>query len=146
MRVVLCCHGGVDAHALAGRLDIDLDTTGICLACLSFISMPLVAGNLREARQEVRRIAPDLWAEGLDAPLRAALERARAAGDPDAGEAIRELDLAGGHARIVEPVVERLAQEQCARARTAVERGRTPWPAFGLRPWKSDVYVRDGDV
>ena len=126
----------MDAHALAARLDLRLDRTPVCGACLSFVSMPLGAGKLEEARREARRISRDLWAEGLEAPLRAGLERARASGDAEADEALREVDVAGGKARIVVAVIERLAQEQHRRTRAALARGESPWPVLGFQEYR----------
>ena len=92
------------------------------------------------------RVTPDLWAEGLSDSLGAALERARLAGDPDAEEAIREIELAGARARIVGAVVERLALEQVERARLAVERNESIWPAFGFTPWDGGAFGKGADV
>ena len=140
----------MNAQALALRLDLDLDATGICLACLSFVSIPLGAGDLRKARSEARRIGPDLWAEGLADPLRAALRRARDGGDAEAGTALAEVEALGARARVNVPVIQRLAAEQCARTRVALERGDSPWPSLGFQPWPppelSDVYTTRGDV
>jgi hypothetical protein len=136
----------VNATALAARLDLDLDATGICLACLSFVSLPLDSGDERKARAEAARIAPDLWAEGLAAPLEAALERARRDGDPDAGDALREIDLAGPRARVVEAVVHRLAQELSERTRRARERNEPILPVLGFTPWREDGYTKGSDA
>src|SRR5262249_38734401 len=42
---------------LAARLEIDVDSSGVCLACLSFVSMPLADGDEATARRETRRLA-----------------------------------------------------------------------------------------
>lgn len=136
----------MDAFALATRLDLDLKSAGICLACLSFVSMPLSAGDGHKARRELVRIAPDLWAEGLEASMRDALERARLSGDPDADEGIREVELNGGHARIVHAVIERLALEQTEDARRALQRMESVWPAFGFTPWDGEAPQKGADV
>ena len=54
------------AALLAARLDLDLDDTPICLACLSFVALPLGSGDEREARSWARRMSLDIWAEGLE--------------------------------------------------------------------------------
>ena len=136
----------MDAFALATRLDLDLDAAGICPACLSFVSIPLGAGNGRKARTELMRVTPDLWAEGLSDSLGEALERARLDGDQDAEEAIREVQLSGANARIVGAVIERLAHEQVERARLARERHESIWPAFGFTPVGRNASGRGGDV
>jgi hypothetical protein len=142
----LWLHGGMDAFALATRLDLDLHSAGICLACLSFVSIPLGAGNGQEARRELVRIAPDLWAEGLQESLRDALEQARLNGDPDADEGIREIELNGARARIVHAVIERLALEQTEDARRALQRMESVWPAFGFTPWVDEAPQEGADV
>jgi len=68
------------AVELAAQLDLDVDEVGICHACLSVVSFPLRAGDERETRRATNEFAPILWDEGLEAPVRKALERARAAG------------------------------------------------------------------
>jgi hypothetical protein len=130
----------------AARLDIDLDRTEICLACLSFVSMELDRGDgERQAHVQARRIAPDLWAEGLEQPVRAALRRARAEGDPDAEPAIRHLVASGAASPIVEAVIMRLAQELNGRAHAAALQGDDPMAVMGFTRW-SDTYPTEGDV
>jgi hypothetical protein len=136
----------MDTFALATRLDLDLKSAGICLACLSFVSMPLGAGNGQEARRELVRIAPDLWAEGLQRTLRDALEQARLNGDPDAEEGLREIELNGAHARVVHAVIERLALEQVDDARRALQRMESVWPALGFTPWEAGASGKGADV
>jgi hypothetical protein len=136
----------MDAFALASRLDLDLDSAGICHACLSFVSMPLSAGKGQKARRELVRIAPDLWAEGLEPTLRDALEQARREGDPEAEKALLEIELSGAHSRIVHAVIERLAVEQTERARLAVQRNESVWPAFGFTPWTAAGSEKGADV
>ena len=121
--------------ALAARLDLDLDGSGVCLACLSFVSMPLDAGDLRKASREAVRIAPDLWADGLEAPMKAALERAWGDGVPYAEEAYRQVEVSGPRARIVQAVIHRFAAELVDRTRAARNRGEPIWPVLGFKPW-----------
>ena len=54
------------AKGIASQLDLDLDDIGICLACLSFVSMAIDGGDERDVRGQLTRMTPDLWAEGLD--------------------------------------------------------------------------------
>ncbi len=112
----------MDATALAARLDLDLDAIGICFACLSIVSMTLDSGDERSARREVKRMAPDLWEEGLALPVLAALERARRAGDDDARVAIAEIERLGARSPVVKAIVRRLAQELSARMRADFDR------------------------
>src|SRR2546427_6351285 len=65
-----------EAEALAAELDLDVDDVAICHACLSLVSFALDSGDEHEVACSIRRIASDLWAEGLELPVRMALERA----------------------------------------------------------------------
>ena len=71
---------GAAAAELAARLDLNVHDIPICLACLSFVALPIGQGDERGARSWARRMAPDLWAEGLEQPVRLALRRAQQAG------------------------------------------------------------------
>lgn len=82
--------------------------------------MALDSADERAVRRELTRVAPDLWAEGLALPTRAALERARRRGDPDADAAIREVEHIDTGAKIVEALVLRLAQDLRDRAHAQV--------------------------
>ena len=97
------------AAALADRLELDVMTVGVCLACLSFAAFPLEAGDERTARREARRLTPDLWAEGLELPTLLALERAKRDGVRDAREAIEDVRVNGPHSATVRAIVWRLA-------------------------------------
>jgi hypothetical protein len=126
--------GGVDATALAGRLDLDLDAIGICFACLSIVSMALDSGDQSSVRREVEEMAPDLWEEGLALPVLGALERARRAGDDDAAPAIAEIERVGPRSAVVRAVVLRLAQELSDRMRADFERAFPKGRVVPLRP------------
>jgi hypothetical protein len=119
----------------AARLDLDLDGSGVCLACLSFVSIPLDAGDVQTARREAVRIAPDLWADGLEAPMKAALEQARREGVPYAEEASRQVEVSGPRALVVQAVIYRFAAELVERTRAARNRGEPIWPVLGFKPW-----------
>lgn len=101
----------MDASALATRLEFDLDAIGVCFACLSIVSMALDSGDEQAVRRELRRMAPDLWEEGLALPARAALERAHRAGDDEAGAAIADIERRGPRSPVVKAIVRRLAQD-----------------------------------
>jgi len=100
--------------ALAAELDLDVDTIGICHACLSFVSVPLADGHEEAARREARRMAPDLWEEGLAEPVLAALERARADGVPGAEGALLDVRARGPRSAVVRAIVLRLAADLAA--------------------------------
>jgi hypothetical protein len=112
----------VDTQGLVAALDLDVYELGICHACLSFVSMPLDAGNERETARALREFAPILWEEGLALPLQAALERACRRGVPGAEAAIADVQRRGARAAVVAPVVLKLAADLTQRTRADLER------------------------
>lgn len=62
---------------LVDQLELDVMTSGVCLACLTFVAFPLDSGNEREARRESRKLTPILWDEGLELTVLVALETAK---------------------------------------------------------------------
>jgi hypothetical protein len=99
------------ARTVAQALELDLDEVDICLACLSFVSFPLRAGDDREVRRALAYIVPHLWEEGLALPAVAALERARRAGVLHAEAALADITTHGSRSRVVREVVLRLAAD-----------------------------------
>ena len=117
------------ATDLAAKLDLDVDEVGICHACLSFVSFPQRDSNERETRRATNEFAPILWDEGLEAPVRAALERARAAGLADADAAAHDIEARGGNSVTVKAIVRRLAADLWERSQGSLLRmGFKPWP------------------
>jgi hypothetical protein len=117
------------ATDLATQLDLDVDEVGICHACLSFVSFPQRDGDERETRRATNEFAPILWDEGLEAPVRAALERARAAGVTQAEAASRDIDARGGRSITVKAIVRKLAADLWVRSQGNLLRmGFKPWP------------------
>jgi hypothetical protein len=117
------------AAQLAARLDLDLDGTPVCLACLSFVSLPLGAGDERGARSWTRRIAPDIWVEGLEQPALLALRRARDDGVPDADAGLADIDERGLRSNMAQGIVWHLAGDLAARAQgDLLKMGFKPWP------------------
>ena len=107
----------VHAAALAERLDVPLD--GVCLACLSFVSSAVRAGDERDIRLWVRRMTPDLWHDGLgEVALRSVA--AAASHDADAAEALADLERDGPRSTTARAIVlelaRRLAADEDARA------------------------------
>ena len=122
-----------DAAELAARLELNVHDIPICLACLSFVSMPLDAGNEREARRATFQVTPDLWAEGLEQPARLALRRARAAGLAGAEQALADVDERGPRSVMARAIVRRLAADLAERAHGDLLRmGFEPWPPAEL--------------
>ena len=101
---------------LAARLDLDVDRINICIACLSFVSIPLGHGDERTARREARKMAPMLWEEGLAEPALAAVRKARDEGVPGAEAALGELEQRGGDSAAARAIVLRLAADEAAHA------------------------------
>ena len=117
------------AKGIASQLDLDLDDIGICLACLSFVSFALDSGSERKVAGSITSMAPDLWAEGLEQPVRLALERARERGVANAEEAIVTVDRSGPRSPVVRAIVRKLAWDLSARAKGDLFRmGWQPWP------------------
>jgi hypothetical protein len=70
-----CFDGGVlsvqRAADLAVELDLDVEQTGICFACLGIVASALDYGNERDIRSCTLRMTPDLWEDGLASPAAA---------------------------------------------------------------------------
>jgi|SRR5688500_17769251 len=96
---------------LVDRLELDVMTSGVCLACLTFVAFPLDSGDERTARREARKLTPDLWAEGLELTVLVALETAKRDGVTGAKEAIADVQLRGHRAPVVEAIVWRLGEQ-----------------------------------
>jgi hypothetical protein len=121
------------AAELAAELDLDVHDMPICLACLSFVALPVGRGDEAEATRWARQMAPDLWAEGLEQPVRFALRRAREAGIPDAEAAILDVEARGPRSATVRAIVLRLGRDLDEDARgDFLKMGFQPWPPTGL--------------
>jgi hypothetical protein len=122
-----------EAAKLATELDLDLDDMGICLACLSFVSMAIDRGDERKVAGEITYIAPYLWDEGLAQPVRMSLRRAEERGVANASEAIAEVREKGPRSRTVRAIVRRLGADLSERAKgDLLKMGFEPWPPRGL--------------
>ena len=121
------------AAELAARLDLNVHDIAICLACLSFVAVPLGRGDEREATRWARRMAPDLWEEGLEQPVRLVLRRASDEGVPNADAALADVETRGPRSVVVREIVLRLGRDLDAHARgDFLKMGFQPWrpPAF----------------
>lgn len=98
------------AAELVQRLDLDLNSAGICVACLTFVAFPLDLGDERDARREARRLTPILWDEGLELTLGLALETAKRDGSRGAQAAIDDVRSNGARSPVVRAAVWRLAE------------------------------------
>lgn len=106
------------AAALAERLELDVRSAGVCVACLTFAAFPLDLGHEREARREARKLTPILWAEGLELTTLLALETARRDGVADALAAIEDVRTHGAGSLVAEAIVWRLANGLVAEMRS----------------------------
>ncbi len=80
--------------------------------CIFGVACALDSDDEREPRRTLRFFVPLLWDEGLDAPVRAALEAAREAGVEGAAAAIADLEARGPRSFVFGAVVRLLAQRQ----------------------------------
>jgi len=104
------------ADELAGRLRLDLDSTRICLACLSIVAFALDGGNRHEIQGRLVALTHTLWDEGLAEPALAAVREARDRGVRDAPAALADLERDGGRTPIARAIVLCLAEQLRHRA------------------------------
>jgi hypothetical protein len=124
---------GAAAAELAARLGLNVHDIPICIARLSFVALPIGSGDERGARSWARRMAADLWAEGLEQPARMALRRAQEAGVPNAEAAIANVEAHGPRGVVVREIVLRLGRDLDEHARgDFLKMGFEPWPPAEL--------------
>ena len=110
------------ADALAEQLELRLDC-GICLACLSLVSMEIDEGERHAIVGTTRRMTPILWNEGLARNALAAVAAAAKLGIPYATEGLVDLELNQSHSVVARAVVARLGSllAQWERTQFSVE-------------------------
>jgi hypothetical protein len=96
---------------LAAALPVGLQSPGVCLACLTFVSFELESGDERKIGRAVTEIACGLWDDGLEATVAVALERAVRLEVPDADVALRDFEARTFRSTIFRAVVRRLAEQ-----------------------------------
>src|SRR5213592_1308252 len=79
-------------EALAKSLDVGLHSPGVCSMCLLLVTAELDCEDGRAAAGRITMIAPTLSAEGIDRPVRHALEQKGRFGVADATEALLDFD------------------------------------------------------
>jgi hypothetical protein len=121
------------ADAFATMLELDLDAR-ICHACLSFVSFAQDEGDPVEIARQLRRMTPDLWADGLAEPALAAVRRACELGVPDAEPALADLERNRGRSSVARAIVRRLAEELSRRAPTEMRLETLPRDRLRLAP------------
>jgi hypothetical protein len=100
------------AEAVAGALDLAALQAEACPMCIFGVACALDSDDEQGSRRALRFFMPLLWDEGLDAPVRAALQAARGAGVAGAGAALADLDARGPRSYVFGAVVRRLARLQ----------------------------------
>jgi hypothetical protein len=118
----------------ASGLDLDVGRTGICYACLSFVSFPLDAGDEREARSWARRMTPFIWEEGLAEHALEAVRKARDDGVAGAEACLADLEARGGRSVVARAIVLRLAADLTQRTRTEMRLEAAARPRLALAP------------
>jgi hypothetical protein len=116
------------ADAFAKLLDLDVNDTPICLACLSDVVFAIDTNDVRKINGAIFRVGPDLWREGLEQPVRLALRRLLRNGIADAKPALDDVDANGARSRIVRSVILRLALQ-------LREQANGDLPKMGFHPW-----------
>ena len=111
-----------DAAKVVRELDLDVMTAGVCLPCLTVVAYPLDSGDESRARREAWKLAPDLWAEGLELALMLALESAKRDRVAGASAAIEDVRVNGSRSRVVEAAVWRLAGQLVEDMRSRASR------------------------
>lgn len=111
---------GTQVQELAAALELDVHEVGICHACLCIVSSAIDTGDEADIRRTTARMAADLWHDGLALPLRAALERARRRGVPNAVVAIADVERRGSRSPVVRAAVRTLAHDLLAEMKTSL--------------------------
>jgi hypothetical protein len=104
---------------LAADLHLNVFDMEICFACLGIVAIALESGDEPRIRGATVAMTPDLWHEGLEAPVRAALVRAAAEGVKDARQALDDIAARGPRTTIARAAVRRLAYQLVCSARAA---------------------------
>jgi hypothetical protein len=121
------------AEAVAARLDLDLDA-GICVACLGIVAIALEQGDLAGIARELRRVTPDLWADGLAEQALAAVRDACDRGVFDAHAALEDLERCGGRSVTARAIVRSLAEELPRRTRREMRVAEVARERLALAP------------
>lgn len=105
------------ADRLAAQLRLRLDSTRVCLACLSIVAFALDGGDRHEIQGGLMQVTETLWLEGLAEPAVAAVRDACDRGLRDAPTALADLERDGGRTPIARAIVLCLARQLRRRAR-----------------------------
>jgi len=110
------------SHAVEFVRQLDLDLDLVCPACLCVVSFALEGGEPRKIADALRRMTPDLWADGLEDHALAAAARACELDVPGAFEALVDLERRGAKSIVARAIVRRLAEQLSDRTRTSLRR------------------------
>jgi len=102
---------------LAARLDLDVGSARLCLACLSIVADALDGGDRHEIQGRLMQMTETLWVEGLDEQALAAVRDACARGLRDAPAALEDLEQDGGRTPMARAIVLCLARQLRRRER-----------------------------
>ena len=80
--------------------------------------MALDFGGPGDVARELKRMTPDIWADGLSEVAMAVVRRSRDAGVPDANAALTDLEERGGRSAVARAIVQKLAEELARRVHT----------------------------
>jgi hypothetical protein len=116
MRLVLA-----NVQPFVAELDLELERTPVCLACLSFVSAGLRGGDERDARSWARRMTPMIWEEGLAEASLIAVREARDRGVRLGEQCLTDIERRGGRSVVARAIVLRLAGELAERERLLAE-------------------------
>jgi hypothetical protein len=109
------------ADLLAARLDLDVGSARLCLACLSIVAHALDDGDRHEIQGRLMQITETLWVEGLEADALAAVRDACDRGVRDAPAALADLEEDGGRTPVARAIVLCLARQLLRRERVEAQ-------------------------
>ena len=107
------------ADAIVDRIEVQLDGSGVCLACLTFVAFPLDEGDEKKAASSTRRMTPDLWFDGLEEYALNVVRSARDRGVAGADVALADLEQRGGQSAVARAIVRKLAGQMVEEMRAS---------------------------
>jgi hypothetical protein len=122
------------ARARAFVAHLDLSLTGVCLACLSFVSFAVEDGDERDIARQVRAMTPGLWADGLDVQAVAAVGAACERGIRDGPLCLADLESRGARSPVAREIVRRLAYLLVSQTATQTQLESLARPRLALAP------------
>jgi hypothetical protein len=127
------------ADAIVDRIQVRLDGSGVCLACLTFVAFPLDEGDEKNAASWTRRMTPDLWFDGLQEYALNVVRSARDSGVAGADVALVDLEQRGGRSAVARAIVRKLAGQMVEEMRASHASGER-FPRNRRAPSGIDAY------